>query len=127
MNLFNITAGAVGAVNPRIPVCVRTSTGNAVGADGTVTPTYADPVTVLAQVQALSGRDLRQVEALNLQGTLRTFYFNGTVDGIVRVTANGGDLITTPDGSIWLVSVVLEPWNLTANWTKVVGTLQNGS
>jgi hypothetical protein len=127
MNLFSITAGAAGAVNPRIPVCVRSSAGNAVGADGSVTPAYADPVVVLAQVQALSGRDLRQVEGLNLQGTLRTFYFNGTVDGVVRVTAQGGDLITTPDGNVWLVTLVPEPWELTAGWCKVIATLQNGS
>ncbi len=114
-------------MNPRVKVCVRSSTGNSVDAAGNVTPTYAEPVTVLAQVQALSGRDLRQIERLNLQGTLRTFYFNGTVDGIVRVTASGGDLIMTPDGNVWLVTLVPEPWELTAGWTKVIATLQNGS
>ena len=63
-------------------------------------------VNLLAQVQALSGRDLRQIEGLNLQGTLRAVYLNGVIDGIVRVALKGGDLITLPDGSV----VGWSPW-----------------
>ncbi|QPF81674.1 hypothetical protein IC762_17775 [Bradyrhizobium genosp. L] len=82
---------------------------------------------VQAQVQALSGRDLRQLEGLNLQGTLKSIYLNGDLAGAVRVSVKGGDLVTLPDGSVWLVTVVPEPWNLTAGWTHAVLTLQDGS
>jgi hypothetical protein len=84
-------------------------------------------MTVIAQVQALSGRDLRQIEGLNLQGTLKTIYVNGRIAGVVRVQSKGGDLVTLPDGSVWLVSQVLEPWNATAGWTKAVIALQDGA
>lgn len=82
---------------------------------------------ILAQVQALSSRDLRQIEGLNLQGTLRSIYLNGALDGVVRVLLKGGDLVTLSDGSVWLVTLVPEPWNLTAGWTRALITLQNGT
>ena len=80
-----------------------------------------------AQVQALSGRDLRQAEGLNLQGDVRALYINGSLDGVVRPLLKGGDLVTLPDGTVWLVSTTSEPWNLSAGWTKAIITLQNGS
>ncbi len=127
MNLNSIVAGAVGAVNPRIPVSVQVSTGNAVGADGTVTPSYADPVTVLAQVQPLTFRDIQQLDGLNLQGTRKAVYLSGGIDGLVRFSNQGGDLITFPDGTVWLVAMIAEGFNLTAGWTKALVTLQDGS
>ncbi len=84
-------------------------------------------LTLLAQVQALSTRDLRQAEMLNLQGTLRAMYINGELLGGVRVQLKGGDLLSLSDGSIYLVTVVPEPWALTAGWTKLIATLQDGS
>ena len=95
------------------------SNGQTVASE-TMTTSYS----ILAQVQALSGRDLRQIEGLNLQGTLRSIYITGSLDGIVRPTIKGGDLVTLPDGSVWLVTLVPEPWNLTASWTKAILTLQ---
>ena len=77
---------------------------------------------VLAQVQPLTTGDLRQVEALNLQGTHRTIYINGAAAGLVRVTKQGGDLVTLPDGSVWLVTIVPEQW---PDWCHAVITLQN--
>ena len=83
--------------------------------------------TILAQVQALSTRDLRQIEGLNLQGTLKALYVSGDLTGVVRATLKGGDLVTLPDGTVWLITLVPEPWNITAGWTKALITLQNGS
>jgi len=84
-------------------------------------------LTLLADIQALSTKDLRQIDGLNLQGTLRAIYLNGAVAGLVRPTQQGGDIITFPDGTVWLVNQVLEPWSLTAGWCKAICTLQNGS
>lgn len=78
-----------------------------------------------AQVQPLTTRDLRQLEGVNLQGTMKSIYLNGSVAGIVRPALKGGDQIILPNGSVWLVTVVPEAWNLTAGWTKAVITLQN--
>lgn len=78
------------------------------------------------QVQPITWRDLQQLEGLNLQGTRAKIYVYGQVEGLVRVTNRGGDLITFPDGSVWLVAQVLEGWH-TAGWCSVAATLQNGS
>ena len=45
----------------------------------------------------------------------------------LRVLLKGGDLVTLSDGSVWLVTLVPEPWNLTAGWTRALITLQNGT
>lgn len=132
MNLQAITAGAVAAVNPMVPCAVRISTGSTKGANYKNTPTYAAPITLMGQIQALSYKDLMQTEGLNQQGTRRAIYFQGDVEGIVRVSQLGGSLVTTPDGSIWLVAQVLENWGMDGSvdspgWCKVAATLQNGS
>lgn len=75
-------------------------------------------------VQELSQRDLRQLEGINVQGSQRSIYLNGIVSGVVRVTQQGGDLITLQDGSVWLTTSVLERWDV--GWVKVSVTLQNG-
>ena len=82
-------------------------------------------LTLLAQIQAMSTRDLRQVDSLNLQGTMSAIYLSGEISAIVRPSNRGGDLIIFPDGSVYLVNLVTEPWSLTAGWTKVIATLQD--
>lgn len=96
MNLHGLASGAIGAVNPFVPISIQVSTGHATNADYVRVPTYADPVTVPGQVQALTFRDIQQLDGLNLQGTRRAIYVNGRVDGLVRVENKGGDLVTVP-------------------------------
>ena len=133
MNLQQITAGAVNAVNPMVPVTIKISDGTyTTGADFTRVPNYTVVTGVMAQIQALSFRDIMQVEGLNLQGTRRAIYLQGDVEGLVRSSSKGGDLIIMPDGTIWLVAMVLESWlqNTGSNdpgWCKVAVTLQNNS
>ena len=127
MNLHGIVAGAISAVNPQIMLSVQVSTGNAVGSDGTPTPTYAPAVVVPGDVQAFSYKDIVQTEGLNLQGTRMKVYINGNVHGLVRATNQGGDLITISSGNyegVWLVAMVSESW---ADWCSALCTLQNGS
>lgn len=125
MNLHQIVSGYVGAVNPPIPVQVQMSTGYATAANGARAPSYAPAIIITAQVQALTAKDLRQIEGLNLQGTLKSIYVNGAISDAVRPSLQGGDLVTLPDGTVWLIKQVLEGWNLTAGWTKAVMVLQN--
>ncbi len=106
---------------------VQVSSGNKIQPNGTVAPSYAPAVTVLAQVQPMTWRDLQQVEHLNLQGTRKAIYLSGRIEGLVRELNDGGDLVTLPDGSVWLVAQVLEGFSLTAGWTKCAITLQDGS
>lgn len=122
MNLHDIASGIVSAVNPNEELRVRVSIGSTVDAAGKRQPLFAPEVTVTGQVQALTFGDLRQLDALNIQGIKRAIYISGRLDGLVRPGKKGGDLIQTEDDSTWLVAVVLEYW---PDWCKVAATLQN--
>lgn len=97
--------------------------------DGTEVPAYSAPVTLQAQVQPLSNKDLRQIDGLNLQGTVNAIWFFGSVDAIERFSSKGGDKITFPGpvtglpaGTVWLVNMVPESW---ADWCHTICTLQD--
>lgn len=79
------------------------------------------------QVQPMGYKDLAQVEGLNLNGRKAALYMNGQINGVVRVQLKGGDLITYPDGSVWLVVQALEDFSPTSGWNKVALVEQNGS
>lgn len=96
MNLNNIAGGAVQAIRPSVAGVVRVSTGATTNADYSRTPTYRDVAGVPMWVDALSYKDLMQVDGLNLNGTRRAIYINGEVDGLVRPENKGGDLILLP-------------------------------
>lgn len=127
MNLNNLVSGITASVNPRLVCSYQRSTGNTVGANGKPVPDYAQPFSVLAQVQPLSSSDLRMLDALNLQSNQRAMYVDMKAQGINRPEIKGGDLVTEPDGTIWLVTTELEAWSASAGWTKIAVTQQNGS
>lgn len=87
--------------------------------------TMTTALLLIAQVQALTGGDLRHADMLNLQGSHRTLYANNNLRGAVRANLRGGDLVGLPDGSVWLVNQVMEPFFSTAGWQKVTITLQD--
>lgn len=120
MNVRQLANSAITAVNPNTVVSVLKSTGYTVDANRRQVPSYAAAVTGPAQVQALSGSDLKQLEGLNIQGVMRAIYLRGVLAGVIRPSNTGGDLILI-DGQKWLVVKVLEPW---AGWTKAVIALQ---
>ena len=84
-------------------------------------------LTVLAQVQAMTGGQLRHMDMLNIQGSHKAIYITGKLAGAVRVALKGGDQVVLPDGSVWLVTQSLEPFHSTAGWSKCAITLQDGS
>jgi len=82
----------------------------------------------MAQVQALSSGDIRQLDALNIQGAQKAIYLNGAALAISRIKQTGGDLIVFPDGTLpegntWLVLASLEQWGQT--WCKCAVSLQD--
>lgn len=128
MNLNQIANGVVKAVSPNILLSIQVSTGNTESPDGTRVPTYAPPQVAYGQVQPLSYREIAQVDSLNLQGTRKGIYINSFVEGLVRPTNQGGDLITVeegPNAGLYLVVLIEETW--INGWCKAICTLQNGS
>lgn len=125
MNLNRVVRGAIGAVNPQVIVTIQSSTGYTTNPDGSRNPTYTT-TRRQAQIQALTYNDLFQLDGLNITGTRRALYMDGAWEGVVRADGKGGDLITFPDGTVWLVALVLEHWGQADPWVKLAVTLQNG-
>jgi hypothetical protein len=84
-------------------------------------------LSLFAQVQPMASGDIRHMDALNIQGSHRALYYNGNINGIIRVGLKGGDIVTRSNGSVWKVTQGLEPFFETAGWSKVAITLQDGS
>lgn len=128
MNLHEIVRGAISAVNPEVSVTVKAATGAMTTLpNGQRVPGYTTITDVACQMQPLSTSELQHLDSLNVQGTLRGFWFSGTLSALNRPLQKGGDLITLGDGSVWLVVHVAEDWSPTAGWCHIVGQLQNAS
>jgi hypothetical protein len=121
MNLMAAVAGSITAINPYVTVVLSVSTGSIQTPDYRRIPTYNN-FPVQAQIQALSNKDLRQLDGVNLGGEIRAIYLYGDVEGVVRAMQKGGDVITTSDGTEFLVTQVLETWGV--GWCKIAATQQ---
>jgi hypothetical protein len=119
MNLHGIASGAVGTVNPFIPVTIKQSTGYATNPDGSQVPVYTT-VNTTGQQQALTGGDIMRLNNLNVQGVVSKMYLNGNYEGVFRVLGKGGDLLTF-GGRTYLVAAVLERW---PDWCCIALTMQ---
>ncbi len=127
MNLHQIASQYTSAVNPWITATIQVSTGFTTDENFIRVPSYAAPVTAQVQMQSLTYQDLQQIDGLNIQGERRAMYLNGAWNGLVREDQKGGDLITLPNGTVWLVAMVLEDWSDLNNWVKLCVTRQNNS
>lgn len=124
MNLHNVASQYTATVNPFLTVTIQPSSGYTTNLDGTRVPAYGPTVTAQAQVQSLTYNDTMQMDGLNLNGERRAIYLNGDWDAVDRPSGTGGDLITFPDGSVWLVAIVLENWSDVDGWVKLGCTRQ---
>ena len=127
MDLRGLANGVTTTVNPNQTVTVLRSTGFTTGAGAKQVPSYAAPVSGPGQIQALDADDIKQLDGLNIQGTIRAIYLRGTLAGVVRPNQTGGDLVTIAAPApvalrgTWLVVKVLESW---PDWTKAAVVLQ---
>lgn len=119
MNLHSIASAAISAVNPMIPVTIKSSTGYTTGADGTQTPNCST-TTASGQRQALSSGDISRMNSLNIQGVSEKLYLTGNYEGVFRVLGKGGDVVSF-GGQTYLVTTVLERW---PDWCCLGLTLQ---
>ena len=128
MNLNAIAGPIVAAVNPWVTAQWLQSAGSyTTTVDGERTPVLAAAEPVQVQMQALAFDELKQVSGINIQGEKRALYVDEDVKGVARPDGRGGDLFTMPDGSRWLVVLVLENWATTGGWTKVAVTRQKAA
>lgn len=123
MDLRSIANRASSVINANTQVVVLKSNGYSIGAGHKQVPLYKTPLLGYAQIQALDADDIKQMDGLNIQGTIRAAYFRGSLAGVIRPTGVGGDLVRFTNQT-WLVVRVLESW---PNWTKVAIVLQEPS
>ena len=124
LNIRGLANSVVQIANPDIIGNVQVSTGTyATQPDGTRVPQYATYFNVPMQVQALPAAQVALIDGLNIQAVNRSVYMNGNIEGLDRFAGKGGDVLTF-NGQEWLVSAVLETWDV-AGWCKVAVTLQN--
>jgi hypothetical protein len=132
VNLHAAVRGAINAINPDVIGTWRESTGSTRDAARRVVPSYTDHSNIPMQVQALSGRDLQHKEFLSMQGIKRAVYLFGTVQGVSKPQAKGGDILEFAMNAgdrvrPWLVVVELEQWNPAGTWSKVGVVLQDNA
>jgi len=126
INVHAAANNAVQVVNPDVVGTFYASTGNTPNASFKQVPGYAAGVNVPLQLQAISARDLKHLEGMNLQGVLRSVHMYGNTQGVVRVTQQGGDLLYFPEvpagtSRVWKVVKVVETW---ADWCHLIVNLQ---
>jgi len=145
LNLHATVRGAIQSVNADITAAYLASSGYAANPSGRQIPAYAAPVNVPIQAQPPSGRDLRHMEMLNIQGTTRVVFLYSDPSAINRVNVKGGDLLQFPQWGgapvdNWLVVRIDEAWDVGTNgapsselptpppsvsgWTKLYVVLQ---
>lgn len=122
MNLRGIANRLTTAINPNVSATVKVCTGYATSASGKRTPTYADPVVIKVQQQALTKKEIEHLDSMNLSNAQVALYANLQLTGVDRTKGSGGDLVTIGSDT-FLVTAVLEGWT-TAGWCKVAATRQ---
>ena len=121
MNLHEVVAGAIGAVNPHEQVTIWRCTGVSV-MKGVVTPVYAS-ITRRAQVQQPSPSDLEQNERVARAAHSLKAWVNVPADTINRNAQTAGDIIERDDGTYWLIVGRREAYER-AGWVSVLAVEQ---
>lgn len=123
VNLRAIANKYTSGINPNLAVVLYAYAGYGVSASGKALPAYAAPVDVIAQVQALSIKEIQHLDALNVTGCTRSAYVNRQLFAIDRITQNGADVLTF-EGTPWQVTAILENWTSSGPWCKAALTQQ---
>lgn len=127
LNLHAIVRGAINSVHPDETITLYQSIGQQNDDAGRVTPLYAEPQTVKAQVQSANNADLEHVNNMSQDTVVMRFYLFADVAfppaPLERPFARGGDMIQRADGTWWLVTGSPDDF-ARVGWVCVLGTLQ---
>lgn len=126
MNLHAMVRGVITAVNPDQTISLKRSSGYTTGSNGKQVASYDATVSGPAQIQALSGGDLKHMNDLNITGIMRKVYLYGNWMGVIRADKTGGDVLTFPQvpastAQDWKIISVFETW---PDWCAVGVVLQ---
>lgn len=121
MNLHEVVAGAIGAVNRHETVTLWHCTGVS-NIKGVVTPNY-EKSTVRAQIQRPSAADLELNERVARAKQAIRAWIDVPSDTINRVDQSAGDVIQRADGTYWLIVSVPESF-AGEGWLSVLAVEQ---
>lgn len=106
MNLHEVVAGAIGAVNRHETITLWHCTGVS-NTKGVVTPVY-EKIALRAQIQRPSAADLELNERVARAKQAIRAWINAPAGTINRVAQSAGDVIERSDGTYWLIVSVPE-------------------
>ena len=121
MNLHEVVAGAIGAVNRHEMVTLWHCTGVS-NTKGVVTPAY-EKTSLRAQVQRPSAADLELNERVARAKQAIRAWIDAPADTINRMTQSVGDIIERSDGTYWLIVSVPESFS-GEEWLSVLAVEQ---
>ena len=121
MNLHEVVAGAIGAVNRHEMVTLWHCTGVS-NTKGVVTPAY-EKTSLRAQVQRPSAADLELNERVARAKQAIRAWIDAPADTINRMTQSVGDIIERSDGTYWLIVSVPESFS-GEGWLSVLAVEQ---
>lgn len=121
LNLHAIVRTPITALHPDETVTWYQSIGQT-NTLGRIKPSYAEGVTLQAQIQTLSPDELQQREdASKTEIHVKAYLVAQEVNppaGIIRIDARNGDFIQRADGTWWLITSVLEEF-AKSGWESV--------
>jgi len=121
LNLHAIVRTPITALHPDETVTWYQSIGQT-NTLGRIKPSYAEGVTLQAQIQTLSADELAQREdASKTEIHVKAYLMAQEVNppaGIIRIDARNGDFIRRADGTWWLITSVLEEF-AKSGWESV--------
>lgn len=128
INLRGIANSAIQSINPNQSIDVSVPDGYIINPDTLLQEPKYILETVQGNVQSLSSDDLKQMDGLNIEGTLRAVYVYGNYGGVLRPDGQPNSIlrfVTNESGVTkardWNVYKVLEAWPM---WCKVAVVLQ---
>jgi len=123
MDLFSMTRGLVGSVNPEVNVTIKRSKAGyaySTKGDGSREPLYDTVPDQMMQVEELSSGELQHMNNLNITGIMKKVYYHGALTSADRSTGKGGDILVI-GGETFLVVNILEQW---PTWTAAIAKKQ---
>lgn len=129
LNLHGIVRGAINALHPDVDVQIVRSLGSQPDENGFAVTRYARFTGVQAQIQSESDAALFHADMAGANSIVRRIYLftpKGASEqpaGIFRPLTRSGDYIVQRDGTVWLVTAVIENF-ADINWLCVRVTMQ---
>lgn len=123
MNLHEIVSNAINSINPLQDIKITPRGGYTVNQYGETTVSEGSSYIVKADVQPVSGEDIKFINNYNESTVYKAFWVSSNVFGLNRPMAKSGDKIEW-NGKTYYVVNMPEDWYETVGWSHFVGALQ---